>query len=235
MSVRELTEAEVEAHVTHTEKRGLRVKVVGNNWKEIYRKYAYFSPDSGSNVFYFYGHIVPLSPEKYGFSSSRKVRVSGKTNKIKFSPEAQHLYDKVFANSEVPLDEAMEAIAKCVNDSMEYDAAAIESENYSQAFKDKIKSSGYAPRGDETLKGICIDAGNFIRQLIETTLDDPTLRYARVGGITKISEHDTTLIFDTKSGEWAAVNSKSPLNRYNLVPKEKLAELGYPYSSVVVS
>lgn len=232
--MKELTKTELEANITHTEKSGISIKV-GNKWKETYTKYAYFSPDSGRDDFNFYGYVVPLSSDKYGFSSSRNVRVRGKSNKIKISPEAQRLHDEMFANDEVPLNAALETIARCINDSMEYDVTVIESGNYSQEFKDKIKSSGYKPRGDETLKGVCVDAGKLIRQLLGQTLSDSMLRYTHVGSRTEISAHDTTLVFDIESGEWAVINSKSPLKQYNVVSKEKLPELGYPYSSVVVS
>jgi len=49
-------------------------------------------------------------------------------------------------------------------------------------------NTGYTPDGDETVKGVCADAGNLIRELFKSGLEDPALRFSRLVTETKHSQ-----------------------------------------------
>ena len=88
----------------------------------------------------------------------------------------------------------------------------------------------YKPNGDETLVGYCTHAGDQIRILLTQFIMDPNLRFANVSSpILQVVGHDTTLIFDIETQNWAVINSKSPIKLLNLTPFERLHEIGRPY------
>jgi hypothetical protein len=202
-------------------------------------KYCYFMPEGNEiNIPACIDYIIPISMKNYGFSDSRAVKLDKSENENIFSFACQQRYDKFFENDSAALNLALETIAGCVNDSFEFDIHEIEEsinsrkggfDTYTKELIDIFKSAGYKPTGDETMKGTCTESGNVIRNIINNRLIDDNLRYLKVNTLSQISSHDTTLIFDITGGGWAVVNSKSPLKPYNLVPKEKLEEIGIPF------
>lgn len=221
--MKEPTPEELEANVTGVDE--LEDGEFGGNPMKSRDKWVYFDK-AGSDVkipVEYSGFVIPLSLSKYGFPNARKIKTKKTTS------------DGLFAGKrEVALNEALETITGCVNESMEYDMErvyqAVDSGGLPQEFKSAVMTSGYRPKGDETFKGICGDAGRRIRNVLAGKLADQTaLRCIHVSSQSKGVSHDTTLIFDTAGGGWAVLNSKSPLKPYNLVPKERLHELGRPY------
>ena len=100
-----------------------------------------------------------------------------------------------------------------------------------------VEAAKYVPKGIETMTGICADAGDYIRCLLEEILVDPVLRYCKINVKNTypppgylVGGHDVTQVFDIKTGNWIILNSKSPRLFYNIVPKENLAELGPPFA-----
>ncbi|MBS3141256.1 hypothetical protein J4405_03870 [Candidatus Woesearchaeota archaeon] len=144
----------------------------------------------------------------------------------------------------MPLEDLLEDASALINNGIEYDVELCLSKirdliNPSATKLKKIESylrSGrYEPSGQEVLKGICSESGFLIRsylnklelpdsvKFIEVTSTNPH-KLGRFG-----LSHDTTLVFDNVTGSWIVINSKSPIKHYNVVPKGKLADLGYPY------
>ena len=87
----------------------------------------------------------------------------------------------------------------------------------------------YRPTGEEVMKGTCVDAGELIRTILGSLGMEDRLKYSYVQARNNFAPHNTTVVFDKISGEWAVINSKSPTKPYNLTPKDKLVELGKPY------
>lgn len=214
---------------------------------------------------------VVLDREKYGFEGSRLVRVV-RPELLEFglSPQVENIFYAMLGQDEYPLNEALDIIARSVNDSMAYDTATgitimLDSaiglvnlrfrdpdfaSNMSlcelietviepiTGFAEEVERAGYIARGTEVSYGVCVDAGNRIRTMLRDSLEESNLRYKKVhirngyAGIrTAVWDHDMTVVFDVNAGNWVLLNSKSPRLFYNLVPKEKLAELLLPYST----
>lgn len=226
--VLQISPRELEANVRHEEKSKVRIKV-GGEYRDTYDQFAYFQP-SGDVLVDVHGYRIPLKSSDYGFPNSRTVRVDRRGRVTGFSPGAEEAYATLFEREEVSLNDALETIARAVNHSIEYDVSTVESGDFRETEKVAIRDSGYKPRGDETVKGICSDAGELIRTLFGLALRDSTLRYVEVASTNEIGPHDTTVVFDTQTGNWAVVNSKSPLKPYNLVPRERLEDLGHPFT-----
>jgi len=175
---------------------------------------------------------IPLNPKLYGFSSTRLSYLHQNSQVIGFAPPAQASIDKLFHENNHPLNEILETITSAVNRSVEYDLESIKkSPKLTNFTKNVLQDSDYFPEGDETVKGVCTEAGYLIRTLLSRMVNDPELRYMELLTYSKktLCHHDTTLVFDINSGEWVVLNSKSPLKQYNLVPKEKLKDLGKPF------
>jgi hypothetical protein len=234
---------ELEENVKHIERQESKVTVNGEKQKPIKEKFVYFMPNQNDIRIRYSNnseeYIVSLMHENYGFPNSRIVKLKGFKAVLFLSQEAEEKYNKHIGRKKASLNESLETIAKCINDSIKFDIEMVEN-NYKtgklgwQDYKELVrilKESNYMPNGNETISGVCEDAGRFIRKILRESVIDDNLRYMRVSARSKISRHDTTTVFDIKTREWAVVNSKSPLKQYNLVPNEKLEELGYPYSS----
>jgi hypothetical protein len=96
----------------------------------------------------------------------------------------------------------------------------------------EARSFGYRPTGREVMKGVCTTAGYFIRQIMHHLGLEDSIKFSHVTSCTeRLANHDTTLVFDRGTGHWAVINSKSPIKPYNLVPKDRLPDLGRPYAA----
>ena len=218
-----------------TEKE-LKANIVYKTRTPFGNRFAYYKPTPSDVLVCIHGCKIPLGLNQYGFPDTRSVRVNKRGRVTGFSPRKEEAYAELFTREEVPLNAALETIAGAVNGSMEYDAQRVLSRSFlygkgilGKGLRDSIRYSGYTPDGDETVKGVCADAGNLIRELFKSGLEDPALRFSLLVTETNISTHSTTLVFDTQTGNWVVVNSKSPLKPYNLVPREKLEDLGKPF------
>ncbi|MBI4162355.1 MAG: hypothetical protein HY513_01620 [Candidatus Aenigmarchaeota archaeon] len=232
----EVTPQELATHLTYKEiDKMFGIKVDGVTQHRSERRYAYFQPNGDIGVS-IYGYYIPLRLSNYGFPETQTVGIKVK-RVTGFSPKLQIAYDKLLRNASVPLIEAVETIAMCVNDSIEYDTDAVfGSDDFGERVKERIRVVNYTPNGQETVKGICSDAGWLIKTLFDWTLIEPSLRYTSVdtmkaGRTEETRHHDTTLIFDIRTAHWIVVNSKSPLKPYNIVPFERLQDLGSPYGN----
>lgn len=178
------------------------------------------------------GLFVPLDPKKYGFSDSKTVKLSPTRLDADLSGRARELYEGLVCSDEISLNELLESAGYIVNSSVEYDideARRLEIKHGGDGLKwDEYKQT-YQPTGEEVMKGRCEAAGNIIRGLLFSLGIEDRFLFTRVNAANGITTHDTTLVFDRESGEWAVINSKSPIKTYNLVPEEKLTELGRPY------
>lgn len=88
--------------------------------------------------------------------------------------------------------------------------------------RDMVESRGITM--DELLEEVGAGVNNAMGYDFETMEETLTAE------IEKLSKsHDTTLVFNKETGYWVVINSKSPVKVYNLVPKEKLVEIGRPY------
>ncbi len=212
--------------------------------KEVY---FFFPKEDGSIDIGLRNHhslYVPLSLDKYGFSTEREVGITPQKLDLNLSEEAQAAYCELLDSTNAGLSTLLERVGYIINHSMEYDFEKVirdrrtyieedclepeELELEIQGYEAQLRSKGYSSHGGEVMKGICGDAGKLIRQLLFS------LGINEDFGIVHVTSnngfrHDTTLIFDKLTGEWAVINSKSPTKPYNLVPKEKLYELGTPY------
>ncbi len=176
---------------------------------------------------------VALKPSDYGFSDTRMVALTPKEIeglKSKLSPKAAERYAQLLSLSELPLNYLLESVGFIVNHSMAYDKEKFNGNIGVEELQKKVGQ--YKPEGHETMKGICTDAGNLIRQILFSLNLDGSLGVSYVQSHDGSTAHDTTLVFDKKSGEWAVINSKSPFKPYNLVPKDKLEVFGTPYSKI---
>ncbi len=233
----QITPLDLEANLTGVKTKRSYVSIGGQRG-DYTRRFVYFDPfaadfqiptDSGGT------YVIPLRMEKYGFPDARTVRVDKGGRVTGVSPEVESLYRGLFEREEVPLNEALEILGKTVNDSMEYDIDALNGRDdissASQELIERVKASGYIPTGQETVKGICKDAGPLIRALLGYTLRDSSLKYIGIDSINETGDsHDITLLLDPETENWVIVNSKSPLKPYNIVPREKLQELGSPFN-----
>jgi DNA repair exonuclease SbcCD ATPase subunit len=240
---------ELEENICYTEKKEAKAVVKGDEYKLINQngilmiedKFSYFNPKPEGIKIFIQGHIIPLSLQDYGFADSRIVKLKNINLEFEMPEELKSLYNQLLEKEIAPLNQSLETITKCVNDSMEFDYELIkklaekeeEFPGYYAKFYNAIKKADYSPKGTETIKGICSDAGRLIRKAIKEIIEDENLRCSYVSAQSQISIHDTTLILDIKKANWAVLSSKSALKKYNLVPKEKLSELGMPYRPIL--
>ena len=173
---------------------------------------------------------VALAPTEYGFSDERVVTLKPKEIeglKSRLSPEAAERYNQILHSSKLSFNYLLESVGFIVNHSMAYDKTKFN--DFIKADELQREVQQYVQEGHETMKGICSDAGTLIRKILYSLGIDDSLGVSFAQSHNGKTAHDTTLVFDKKSGEWAVINSKSPTKEYNLVPKDKLCELGAPY------
>jgi len=237
--MKNISQEEMERHISHVEKIDRTIICNGEEHKIPDQKFVYFKPKKESIGVYVGEYKIPLSLDNYGFLDSRIVKLNKSYDGgLKFSESMKEEYNSLFENDKISLNIALETIAKCVNNSIRFDIEGLSKKFHDQGctwcsgFSEeflRLAKDSYKPFGDETLVGICSDAGRIIRSLISKNIEENIIQYTHISAQSKLSTHDTTLILDTREGIWAVVNSKSPLKKYNLVPKEQLQELGSPY------
>lgn len=176
--------------------------------------------------------FAALQREKYGFSPEQRVRINPSRLELTLSEQARQKYESILNSGEIVVNDLLEAVGFIVNHSMEYDFEKIRRMDKQQGDDpsrwDEVQRN-YKPTGEEVIKGICTDAGLMIRGILGSLGIEDRLKYTYVSSSNNLSYHDTTCVFDKTSGEWAVISSKSPTKPYNLTPKNRLAELGFPY------
>jgi hypothetical protein len=178
-----------------------------------------------------YELCVPLKMDDYGFGETI-IKYNATKIDVKLSEEAGEVYDNIIKSKEMAGDELMNSVGFMINESMEYDSAKLMAPFllHGRSVDEKMFIGDYEPTGKEVMKGICMDAGRVIRKVLRNLNMEKTKKILDVESISGgLWSHDTTTVFDTETGNWAVINSKSPVKKYNLVPKEKLSELGRPY------
>ncbi len=216
----------------------------------VYDHYFFFpKTDDTVDVTIEYCMHIPLKPENYGFPDGRMVGIKPRRRKLELSDMARDEYESLLKKRQVPANKLFESAGFIINDSMEYDFESlwwgarvfffennrgneVKTERQLREFKAETEDCSYTPTGREVTKGICVTAGSYIRFLLRSLNMEDRIAFTHVTAQTNdIVSHDTTLVFDRGTGHWAVINSKSPLKPYNLVPFEKLEELGRPYAA----
>jgi hypothetical protein len=182
---------------------------------------------------------IDLDRDKYGFQTDRSVQISPSQLGLTLSPQAVEVYQRLIRSGTVSINNLLESVGFIINDSIEYDydgLISVQRDYGSDTSRTEKEQRDYTPTGNEKMKGLCHDAGKLIRQLFQSLQLDERYQFIRVtcpelpnGTI----NHDTTLFVDLSSGEWAVVNSKYPVHSFNLVPEERLSELGRPYTTIM--
>lgn len=228
----------------HFLREGLYIEIDGV-WKEPedYSDIYFFFPKQSDSLDISLGfNHIALQPEKYGFSQDKVVEISPKEIELNLSKPAKETYNKILLSREMPLNELLESVGRIVNDSIKFDFESVKQDILKASYGDieyniskwNELEKKYTPSGIEVMTGVCKHAGKMIRDILQS-LNLRDIRYCHVSANGSdnrdMISHDTTLVFDKNTGEWAVINSKSPRKLYNLVPKEKLPELGRPYVS----
>lgn len=177
---------------------------------------------------------IALDLDDYGFPPEAAVALDPKPmfEKPPFSPPYEDLYRQLFEVRTYGLAQLLEAVGAIINGSMAYDFSKMPDPRPASAYQGPTPFSReelakqHPPRGNETLKGQCQDAGHLIRRLLLSLHPAKTLLIAELTTQARGFFHDVTLVFDTLTSRWALVNSRSPLKPYNLIPKERLPDLG---------
>ena len=195
--------------------------------------YCFFPPYENSTNIHKKEINIALQPEKYGFMPDRRVQIHPSRLELGLSRQARLIYDGILDSQEIGVSQLLEDVGFIVNHSMEYDfdkfiRLSRKPKDYTHV---EAARKYYRPTGEEVNKGICTDAGKMIRRILGSLRMEDKIKYIDVGTVNSSGFHDTTVIFDKVSGEWAVINSKSPIlsKQYNLMPEDKLPDLGSPY------
>ncbi len=163
---------------------------------------------------------ILLTEKKYGFSEIAEVIMHPKRVHLPIlSRISQDMYDQILTLQKAPLQWVLECCGKIVNESMEYDFS-----------RDKVKENvraaqvSYHTSGNETIKGVCTDAGLLIRRIIRSLGLPKEYIILKTGINWKSVLHDVTLIVDKATRRWVAINSKSPTKEFVIVPLSSLAD-----------
>ncbi len=178
-------------------------------------------------------HIVtPLEIQNYGFPNGEKTTLKPQAVQgLELNDESRQLYLELLKTESIGLNELAETVGSIVNSSMQYDLEkALNLRNWTEKQREFLTTAGekYLQTGREVSMGICSDAGQQIRKILTSLGLEQQFGIVSVAA-TKIVTHDTTVIFNTITGEWNAINSKSPAKQYNLVQIGNFEELGWPY------
>jgi hypothetical protein len=149
---------------------------------------------------------------------------------LDLSSQAESAYQRILGSKEINLNELLDTVGFIVNHSMEYDFDKFRSQCQREESYAPVGAAreSYRISGHEVSKGTCVDSGLQIRSILGSLGLEEKYKFLDVSSVNG-SSHDITVVFDKKSGEWAVINSKSPSKPYNLVPKNRLVELGSPY------
>lgn len=182
------------------------------------------------------GLYVPLEVKNYGMDYGLNVRPSRIA--LDLSKVARLAYEILLLQKTVNGNLLLETVGGIINSSMEYDFDKMDGwekglEGIPSHLWERARHQ-YFPSGNEVTKGICGDSGKLIRKVLAGLGFDQHIKYvqAQAQSPRTLMGHDVTLVFDSKTANWAIINSKSPILTYNLVPKQNLSDLGRQYSTV---
>lgn len=144
-----------------------------------------------------------------------KVPTSQRIERGSLPAESLSAYQEVLSGR-LPINEILERLSRSVARCMEYDVKA----------DNPTIAHSYTPSGEEIFKGFDRDAGAVIRKLLgQITIEGaPDLIYKEPINSTQ----DTTTVFDSKTGRWVVLNSKSqrPNRQDTLIPITSFANYG---------
>jgi len=192
---------------------------------------------------------IPLCLDKYWFEDKESIHIKpivGRKSEINLHPKLKKMYDNMFDEQDIFINELLENIGKVVNDSIAYDfdymkekqlqenkQVSFNSEEEREKEEEKIREARdikmretYIPTWIETNKGVCHHAGTMIRNILSKIWLPTNIKYLEISTSSWWpASHDTTLVFDRNTGNRAIVNSKSPTKNFNLAWKEDLPKL----------
>ncbi len=175
---------------------------------------------------------LALDRDLYGFSPDEVVEINPQeVTGLNLSEKSSKLYEQILGSGQYNLNDLLESVGRIVNASVAYDFNEFSNRTGVREGDPLFDSAmgGYSLNGDETIDGVCTDAGRMIRQILFNLGLPGYIGVTSVSSNNGITSHDTTLVFNGESGRWAVLNSKSPTKKYNLVPKDKLNEIGRPF------
>lgn len=191
--------------------------------------------DTKRNVYMFSNVFIHFNPDCYD-ARHRLVKLGAPNDLRCFSqdpefyklhPELEKRFQQLRQKTEIDLIELIEELNSIAKDSIEFDFSSQYAKERLSHFADSYKPLQFA-----NIKGVCEDAGNRFRWLLNRIGLPKNIAYAKVGAYSsKGPSHDNTLIIDLSKGTWFAVNSLSPNpeKQFNIATKEQLKILGDPY------
>lgn len=192
---------------------------------------------------------IPLCLDKYWFDDNKSIHIKPITEnkpKIDLHPQLNIVYDDIFKEQDISINKLLENIGKIINESMIYDFDDIReqqlrenqevpfnSEDERKKEEERIREARdirmretYTPTWIETNKGVCYHAGNMIRNILSKIWLPKNIKYLTISTNSWWpASHDTTLVFDSNTGNRAIINSKSPTKNFNLAWREDLPKL----------
>jgi len=177
--------------------------------------------------------FLPLMMKNYGFEGESSRLKPNKVYGLNLNSVSREKYDSLLLREEATLGEILETVGSIVNSSMRYDFEKIIGREQASGHVSDWSDAklNYAPTGEEVSQGICVDAGEQIRNILYNLGLDSKYKILFVGSDIGGFYHDTTLVFNKESGNWGVINSKSPTKEFNFATKEQLKQLGSPYYS----
>lgn len=202
---------------------------------QLREMYFFFPPSEDARLIPLWDSwcVVPLRLDCYGFSEEA-MDMQPERISLELSAAAETQYRRIVGMRKIGIADLLETVGFITNDSMRYDfdkIIAIDRELGNDTAKWEQMRMGYTQSSREVTSGICTDAGNSIRKILSSLNIEKRFAFLSVGVTGVLRSHNTTLFFDRDTSRWAVINSKSPTKVYNLVPKERLGELGYPYAA----
>lgn len=176
---------------------------------------------------------IYLGKRKYGFRLEDKISIKPSGVELNLNESSRDKYEFVLSQKEISVHELLRLTGEIINETMLFSpenssGPELEAGNLVM----EIAKDSYKPTGKETLRGMCSQAGSLIRTLLHSYSMPNNLKYMRVKTQIHPVSHDTTLVFDYVTGNWAVINSKSPRIEVNLASKEDLKRLGQSYMFV---
>ncbi|MBI2971385.1 MAG: hypothetical protein HYY37_03150 [Candidatus Aenigmarchaeota archaeon] len=161
---------------------------------------------------------IPVADGAYGVREVVELQPTGVLDAPLNEP-SRRAYEQLLGRGSVPFPELLDTAGYIINTSMRFT-----SQNSSARKALEIAGAAYAPRGDETLEGVCTDSGRLTRRLLYS-LNPQGVRYGELSSFIGDIPHDATAVFIPGSEgvqAWGVINSKSPRLPYNFVPAEEL-------------
>lgn len=192
---------------------------------------------------------IPLHLNKYWFGNDENIHIKPiieRKPELNLHPKLKNIYDNIFEEQDILINELLENIGKIVNESMVYDfdymrekqlqenkEISFNSEEERKREEEKTREvrdikmrEQYETTWIETNKGVCHHAGKIIREILAKIWLPENIKYLDINTNSWWpASHDTTLVFDSNTGNRAIINSKSPTKNFNLAWKEDLPKL----------